>query len=217
MGADLPNNSSPKAPAPGASSDLNWGGFFAGGHIGYGWKSFKPQIPSSYAVTGETDHKQKGMLEGFTVGYNIQSGNIVYGLEANASVTQIKGSATNSLVYPGYGTVVQTQSSSLKDLYNVRARLGYATGPVLIYLAAGYGAGHVDSNFAVSALGQTVKSSVKAFHQGYSLAVGSEYQIAKNWSVRAGLSYFNLGSETHQGIKHTLHGQVFRTGFNYHF
>ena len=92
LAADLPVKAMPLP-----QSIYNWTGFYVGGHVGYG-KGMKDWLNSSF------DYQVKGFLGGGQVGYNQQVGNVVFGIEADASWGNIKGDQTLIIGGPIVGT-----------------------------------------------------------------------------------------------------------------
>src|SRR4051812_17317955 len=92
-------------------SYYNWTGFYAGVNAGYGFGSSDWSAP--VAAT-----KPKGFLAGGTVGYNWQSGAIVYGIEGDFDWSNVK----DSVVCAG----VLTCETSSNWLATFRGRVGYA-------------------------------------------------------------------------------------------
>ena len=123
------------------ASPFSWNGFYVGAHVGYGWSD----IDWSGGFTDSQDGN--GWLAGGQVGYNVQRGRLVYGVEADISSTWIDGNSACC-------------SHSLERLYSVRGRLGvtsydslwlfYATGGVawadIDYGSLGF-SGHSDTHF----------------------------------------------------------------------
>ena len=68
-------------------SVYNWTGVYAGGHVGYGM-GMKDWINSSF------DYQVDGFLGGGQIGVNQQVGNVVFGIEGDASWSNIKGNQT---------------------------------------------------------------------------------------------------------------------------
>ena len=74
-----------KGPPRSVVSYYNWTGFYAGINAGYGWGSSDwSAVPASI--------KPKGALVGGTLGYNWQSGAIVYGIEGDFDWSDVSGS-----------------------------------------------------------------------------------------------------------------------------
>src|SRR5665647_339331 len=113
--ADLPRPSY-KAPiysVPG----YNWTGFYAGINGGYGFGKSDWSGPGG---TGSTS--PKGPLAGVTLGYNLQTGSWVWGLEGDVDYSWVKGSAVGTGLACG-GVGCETKNSWLAT---ARGRLGYA-------------------------------------------------------------------------------------------
>src|ERR1051325_7706678 len=80
----------------------NWSGFYVGAHGGGAWGKSNWVNTASDAplvlvwpdlVRGDsTGHNISGWLAGVQMGYNFQSGAIVYGLELSGSAASIRGS-----------------------------------------------------------------------------------------------------------------------------
>src|SRR5947207_2345642 len=74
--ADYPVKSPPAA----AASVFNWSGFYIGGHLGYGSSGFQNNSELALGT-----RRGKGLVGGLQAGYNIQNGNIVWGIEGDLS------------------------------------------------------------------------------------------------------------------------------------
>jgi outer membrane immunogenic protein len=192
LAADLPARAYTKAPAV-VAPIYNWGGFYIGGFGGYA------------SENTSTDPKVKGGFAGGTVGYNWQTGSIVFGLEADGGWADVNASIT---------AAGATATTRIDALGTVRGRVGFAVDRVLFYGTGGYA--WIDNKLSVSALGITLSQS--HFHSGWTAGAGVEAFFAPNWSVKAEYLFRSLGSENYFGIpsgRLDLHsGQV---GVNYHF
>jgi outer membrane immunogenic protein len=122
VGASLPAAANgPGGPNRGYQPSF-WQGLYAGVHVGY----------------GEADVLGIG-LDGFAggglVGYNWQKGQIVYGWEADFSISDISFE-------------VGPFEASIDWMATVRGRLGYLMHPdYLAYVTAGLGFAHLETNF----------------------------------------------------------------------
>jgi outer membrane immunogenic protein len=179
-----------KAPPPVAI--YNWTGFYLGGFGGY-------------ASEDSSAFSMKGGFAGGTVGYNWQTGNIVYGLEADAGWADVSASVS------GFGL---TAKSKVDALGTVRGRVGFAVDQVLFYGTGGYA--WVDNKLSLSALGVTVSQS--NFHSGWTVGAGIEAFFAPQWSVKGEYLYRSLGSENYFGVRSgDLNLHSVQVGVNYHF
>lgn len=199
--ADLAARPYTKAPVAMASV-YNWTGFYLGIVGGGAWE----------AASG--DPKMKGGFVGGTAGYNWQTGNVVFGIEADGSWADVSA----SLTAPVLGTPVTT-SSKTDALGTVRGRIGWAVNNVLFYGTGGYA--WIDNKISVSALGVTLSDS--KWHSGWTVGAGVEAFFAPQWSVKGEYLYRSLGSQTYFGgigapvATGTINFHTVQVGVNYHF
>lgn len=147
------------APASGPS----FAGAEAGAHI-------------SAAVGGTGSVSSTGVSGGGYVGYNLQNGPIVGGVEADAMLGSVQGSGAG-------GRLSQNYLSSL------RVRGGWAFGNALAYGTIGPAWG--DSTF------QRNGFSYDKSLQGYTFGVGGEVALTRMISVRAELRHYDFGAATY--------------------
>ena len=123
--ADLP---SPVAPPPvpvlSPVPVSGWGGFYAGSIYGVGVGSFRSSQTGSRTLT------KWGQTGGGLIGYNMQSGAFVYGLEGDMTLDVIRGHN------PG---TVGLVAHDVDTLYTsrIRGRVGYDLGSFLPFVAGG--------------------------------------------------------------------------------
>jgi outer membrane immunogenic protein len=170
--ADLPN-ASYKAPIY-TPSYFSWTGFYAGINGGYGFG--KASISNAFVSTG--DFNTKGAVVGGTLGYNLQTGTWVWGLEGDLDYSANKGSTSTACV-PDC-TVSNTWMAT------ARGRLGYAGWDRwLPYITGGAAFGNVK-------LEQAGISNTKT-KIGWTAGLGVEYAFLANWSAKAEYLYADLG------------------------
>jgi outer membrane immunogenic protein len=199
VAADLPARAYTKAPAP-IAPIYNWTGFYIGAMGGYG----KENTSEIGALSGG--------FAGGTVGYNWQSGQIVYGLEADAAWSDIGA----TVVIPGLVAV----NDRIRDLGTVRGRIGFAFDQILLYGTGGFA--WADNRFTATALGVSVSDS--HVHTGWTAGAGVEVMFAPKWSVKAEYLYRSLSTKNYFasvipggvpiGPLNINSGQI---GINYHF
>jgi outer membrane immunogenic protein len=161
-----------KAPAYSAPSYSNWTGFYVGLNGGYGFGKSNWDFPA-------VSVSPKGLLAGVTVGYNFQTGTWLWGVEADADYSGMKGS-----VDCGFGTTCETKNSWLAT---ARARLGYAGwNNWLPYITGGGAMGDIK---ATNVFGTANKAKI-----GWTAGAGIEYAMWTNWSIKAEYLYVDLGS-----------------------
>jgi outer membrane immunogenic protein len=198
--ADLP--SPYKAPAYTAPAYANWTGFYVGINAGYGFGKSDWDHP---AVSMDP----KGALAGGTVGYNFQTGQWVWGVEADIDWSGMKGDTT-------CGAASCTTKNDW--LGTARARLGYAGwNNWLPYITGGAAFGDVKAE-------NPAGTSASKTQLGWTAGLGLEYALKSNWSVKVEYLYADLGKfdcgtvcspVTPDNVSFTTN--IVRAGVNYRF
>lgn len=197
MAADLPVRG--PAPAPVfVQAAPTWGGFYVGANFGLAWTSAK-NFQDNVSLCGnslcgwESDDQNGsgvGGLAGLTAGYNFQSGNFVYGLEAD--IAGVWGGKVKNSNY--------NQELSTRAVATIRARLGIASGATLFYLTGG-----------VAAVNQKLASDVGCSDCNYSgsstewnwagvVGAGIEHQLGGGWSAKVEALYIP-NVETNRSVR----------------
>src|SRR5437868_6936227 len=96
--ADIPM----KAPPRFVPVVYNWTGFYIGVNAGYGWSrdrtvnfsNITGTLVSPTGVPALVAFDTKGAVAGGQIGYNVQSGALLFGIEADADYANISGKAT---------------------------------------------------------------------------------------------------------------------------
>jgi outer membrane immunogenic protein len=148
-----------------------WQGLYGGVHLGYGW-------------SGDAD----GFVGGGQVGFNWQSQQFVYGIEADISLSDI--SVTERLIGPG---VVVSATGSINWLATIRGRAGVLVTPsLLLYATAGLGivSAEVHGSVNVIGLGQ-IGARESDTETGFVYGIGVENKFSERLSVR--LEYLGFG------------------------
>ena len=198
--ADLGARSYTKAPAA-AMAINNWSGFYVGAMGGY--------AQENASGTGTLS----GGFAGGTLGYNWQTGNWVFGIEADAAWADV--GATVGI--PGLVSV----TDKIRDMGSVRGRVGYAFDTVLIYGTGGYAWADNRLSATVVGAGTIAESRILS---GWAAGAGVEVMFAPKWSVKAEYLYRSFDSQTYfagiipTGIAiGTLNLNSVQVGVNYHF
>lgn len=193
--ADMPTKAAYKAPALPAM--YNWSGFYVGGHIGYGSAKFDFN-------TGVDSGSSGSLIGGGQLGYNWQSGNIVWGLEGDVSAAGMQKGQSSPI------------EAKVDLLASIRGRLGLAFDRVLVYGTGGgaYVHGKSDANTFGTNL-STNPSNFRGVAGG-----GIEWAFTNNLIVRAealdyfGSKSFDIGGDLGNKINNIW---VARTGVSYKF
>ncbi len=181
-----------------AARPFTWAGYYVGGHLGYGWGRFDFNSFPTFPQT-----RGHGPVGGLHTGYNWQSGNIVWGIEGDASAANL---------YTGDGNY---DYANVNFLASLRGRLGIAFDRVLVYGTAGIGYVHSKGAGSTTPLHWRYGNMYRPVVGG-----GIEYAYNNNFSIRAealgylGNQTFNATSDDTATIKNIW---VARFGVTYKF
>ena len=155
-------------PPPELRPSLPWEGFYAGGLLTGGF------LDATYTPSANPDPELAGdgIMGGFVAGHNWQFGNVVVGVEADASYGKIEADNT-----------VDEVEYNIPWLLTARARLGYAFDNTLIYGTAGVGV--FEGEMILPAFGESDKKT----HVG--LVIGGGMEHAFNDQLRGRLEYIH--------------------------
>lgn len=151
-------------------------------------------LPSS----GANSASASSWLGGAHAGYNWQRGSGVFGFETDLQATHLNSAMSGGLVYPPVGTPspgdFAMTSSTINWYGTARGRVGFASGPWLVYGTAGLAYGDVNLSSSFRAAGLQLTSQVSDTRLGWVAGLGAEYLVNPNLSVRLGYQYVDLGS-----------------------
>jgi outer membrane immunogenic protein len=184
--ADIGAPAPPYTPPPAyTATAFNWAGPYIGVLGGYGWANFN----DGAGTTGN------GWLAGGYLGYNWQVDSWVYGLEADAMWSGIRG--TNANV------------DNLNYLTTVRGRLGVAVDNWLFYGTAGAAiAGGTTNNGA----------SASATHTGWVVGAGVEAALTESVTGRVEYNYVDLNTRGYaNGVTASPNAHVVKIGLGIKF
>ena len=137
-----------------------------------------PDLGYAFGSTGS--YSASGGAFGGHLGYNLQSGPLVGGVEADALWTSLSTSQ------------VGPWSFSENFLGSARAKGGYAFGAILAYGTLGAGWGSTSTTDWFGSHGSTVSGVV--------FGVGAEYALTRNVSLRAEFLRYQFGDVTLGGL-----------------
>jgi len=200
--ADLPRKAAPYYVAP-----YSWTGLYAGINGGYGWGT---SDWTGGATTGSP--KPKGALLGGTLGYNLQTGVWVWGLEADLAYSWMKGTDSSGTgVCAGVGCEARNTY-----LATGRGRIGYAWDRWLPYITGGAAYGSVKMTANTGA--NETKNRL-----GWTLGGGFEYAFTGPWSAKLEYLYVDLGKSSCSAATCAVDtdvkfkANIVRAGLNYRF
>jgi outer membrane immunogenic protein len=196
--ADLPARMPAKAPAYVQPMAFSWTGFYLGlnGGYGFGRSEFNGTLPSGSFDAG-------GGLFGATVGYNWQTGPLVFGLEGDIDWSGMRGSDSCG----GFSC-----SARNDYLSTIRGRLGYSMDRWMPYITGGAAIGNVKTSIA--GVGDTDNTK-----GGWTVGGGVEASIAGPWTAKVEYLHVDLGDADTAlpGTSTSFTSDIIRGGINYKF
>ncbi|MGX7703944.1 outer membrane protein [Methylobacterium sp. Gmos1] len=153
--------------------------------------------------------RTSGIVGGGQVGYNLQFGNVVAGLEADILGTGLSGR---------FAAGAFSARTSLDWFGTVRGRLGLAVDRVLVYATGGLAYGQVSLSYGLGGL----SVGEHRLQLGWTAGGGAEFALTERVSLRAEYKYLDLGTATYlrpEGYDARLRTQahVATAGLNYRF
>lgn len=208
--ADLPPPTYKARPGftPYYVAPFSWSGFYVGINGGYGFGKSNWTVTGLPISTGDFD--LNGGVAGGTLGYNMQTGVWVWGIEGDFDYSWIKGTDTTTCGAPG----CETQNTWLAT---GRLRVGYAWDRWLPYITGGAAGG----NIKLGGAGLANESKTKI---GWTAGLGVEYAFLGAWSAKLEYLYVDLGSAQCDAatcggatVDGTFKTNLVRAGINYRF
>lgn len=203
MAADIPARVPVKAPPPVVVAP-SWAGFYIGINAGVAWNH------AAFAEVGDNagnnfmavvvgqdfwkPHKA-GFTGGGQIGYNFQSGNVVYGLEADFNGVSNKSSAI--INFPITLAPVNA-STQLTWMATARGRLGVTLSPTLLYVTGGLAVAHFKDSLGF-VTNPTPQFSSNKTRAGWTVGGGIEHMFARNWTAKIEALYADFGDWTVSG------------------
>ncbi|TLP47127.1 MULTISPECIES: outer membrane protein [Cohaesibacter] len=190
----------------------DWSGIYAGLSAGYGFGNVD-QSSTFGGLRNSLD--MSGAIGGVVVGYNYQSNNFVFGVEADASLANIEGS---SAAAAGKTCFVATPNchQEVNALLTARARVGVAFDSIMPYVTGGLALAHVKKDRNVAGFDYDNWST------GFAVGAGVDYALKDGFSLRAEYLYASIEDQkvTIGGVTNTdkFDGlNIFRVGLTKSF
>jgi outer membrane immunogenic protein len=205
LGADL----SPYMKAPAVATPVyDWSGFYVGVYGGGGFGNHN--VVNANGVAGfanfTANYNSTGAIGGGEVGYNVQSGNYMVGVEADGFWSGIKGSDSTNAATFAVGAV---DATNLRWGGTLRARGGIAVDRLLLFFTGGWAYGdltHTNTDFAN---GTGLVDQFTVHRSGLAAGGGIAYAVTNNLIGKIEYRYYDFGSFTRPGLPtFTLNGQL---------
>ena len=206
-GADVPT----KAVARPA---YRWAGAYVGANFGGAFGFEDATTPIGAAATDST-----GVLGGIQFGYNYQlAPSWLVGIEAELDWTSAQGKA--NFIDPSAALSVTSDHNWYGTL---SGRVGYVTGPLMLYGKGGAAWMNADYRLEVNS-GIDGATLTNATRTGWNVGAGLEYMLGSRWSAKAEFGHLDFGTNTLGFVNPFGNSVTFKTavnevkaGVNYHF
>jgi outer membrane immunogenic protein len=203
---------------PCGAAGADWSGLYGGIHAGYALGDIDVAFESfSFPGMGSGfDEQADGALVGGQLGYQAQFGALVAGVEGSFDAGRVRGVARDAAAGDGFycDTGCRDEEYFASDVDNIvmlTGRVGWASGPWLSYVKAGYASADVTmrgsldvyaddcgSTPCIAGRGQTSER-----HHGWVIGGGLERKITERLSLGFDYSLIDLGGGIDRGTSHT--------------
>ncbi len=187
----------------------DWTGFYTGVFLGYA--DDDADVDDEGGIALDDQPNPSGGLGGITGGYNFQSGQWVYGIEADIAATDLNDTGSLDAADSEF-------EIDINSMATLRGRIGYDMGRWMPYATAGAAAADVDYTFDTPA-GSIDDDGTMT---GYTVGFGAEYAINDRWSAKGEYLYTSIEGEFEgdgvvddTDVDHEIH--AVRAGLNYRF
>lgn len=175
-----------------------WQGFYVGAHGGYAWSEMTGAFDTLEPDPGDringSLHLDDG-LAGLQIGYDLQSGLWVFGIEGDWSFMDLSQRVFDRN-YNGDGT--DYVSGNIDWLASLRGRLGFTAGPALVYATAGVAwiSAEWEACDCETGIGQTVsRGRVDLNETGWVAGGGVEAGLGRGWTLRGEGLYYGFDND----------------------
>jgi outer membrane immunogenic protein len=202
LAADLPAYT--KA-APVASPVYDWSGFYVGafGGGGIGNHNYNNGTQNGFA-NYLINYDSSGGVAGGEVGWNAQSGNVVFGIEGNAFWSGIKGSDASQF-NQGALPINAIDQSNLRWVGSIVARGGIAIDRLLLFVDGGWAYGNIAHTSTTAGFPVDTFTNKQS---GLAAGGGIAYAVTNNLIGKFEYRYYAMGRYDRAGTPNTLNGQT---------
>ena len=165
----------------------NWSGLYVGAHAGLVTGSTEGAlVGGGIPVPLSAEYDLDGALIGGHLGYNLQTGSWVWGIEGTFSGGNTDGTAAC--------VIFLTCARELNWMATVEGRLGYAVGNTLVYARGGVAWGELDTEIGIFGVNFLTASETNT---GWTAGFGLEHMIGNALIARIEYAHTDFGDEQH--------------------
>jgi outer membrane immunogenic protein len=182
----------------------NFGGFYVGGNIGWATLTAHQNdldgitniittpygIPTSFTATDDS------FTGGVQIGYNIQKGCTLFGLEADWNWADMNA---NTRLFPGLAPLVdETFKTRVDGFGTLRTRTGVVVDQLLLYVTGGLAWAETKDTVGLGILNEQVfRFSSTDTRWGWVAGFGTEYMLRPNISLTSDVLYLSFDDQNH--------------------
>jgi len=218
-------------PAPIVAAAYDWSGFYVGGNVGGAWipgsggSDFGPLFPPFAilppitpiftVIPGQLDRltgsgSRSGVIGGGQIGYNWQVKQFVFGVEADAIATDLKGSSLSAsrtfgppLIPVSVTQTVNVDTGRTNWMASFRGRIGFAADRVLFYATGGAAVADFSGTRTTVINGPGIGLPAGTFtttnggsttRWGWTVGGGVEWAFANQWSLAGEYRHTDFGN-----------------------
>lgn len=178
-----------KAPA-GVAPAYDWSGFYVGvfGGGGYGNHNLNNTLGPAGNANFTVNYSAQGALAGGEVGYNVQSGNFLVGIEGDYAWSDIKGDDAFALG--------SNDATRLRGVGTLRARAGFTIDRWLMFFTGGWAYGDLQHTNTDPVFGI---DQFTATRSGLTGGGGIAYAVTDNLIGKVEYRYYDFGAYSRNG------------------
>ena len=187
-----------KAALPVAAAQT-WAGAYVGLNLGVAssnpdWTVRASAALFADAVPGDSlSERMMGPLGGIQAGYNFQSGPMVFGIEALANGSLVRGQQISR-----FGAADDVLEIDVRAVLAATGRVGYAWHNSLAYVKGGVAAALIHASAKDTGAPDTGAGSDSNWRLGPTIGVGLEYAVNRTVSVALEYNYIHLSDADYQ-------------------
>jgi outer membrane immunogenic protein len=197
-----------------------WAGPYIGLNAGVAWHRWKFTdvtnqlgfLPvGSTAIVNHTywSDMEAAFTAGGQIGYNWQSGRVVYGIEGDINWVNAKASASFSPI-PSPPPV--TATTRFDWFATIRGRLGVTMSPTMVYVTAGAAIVHHKDKVTAAFFATSPDIVSNSTKVTWVAGGGVEHRLSSDWSVKAEGLVIGRTSET---VSNVRSGETYRSQFRH--
>lgn len=175
-----------------ADDRVDWSGIYAGVHVGGAGSNVDWDVNIGNAPRDSLSYDAGGLIAGGHLGVQRQFENIVFGVEASVTVTDLDDREPSNL-----GPTVSF-STETDTIATVTGRLGYALDRFLPYVKAGYAGADIATDGRVVGLFPDT-FSLRDWEHGWTVGTGVEYMLTENLVIGVEYNYIDFGETDRSG------------------